>query len=217
VPMWMTHLAGQHIDIRLTAPDGYSTQRSYSLASAPAEGQIEITIQRVRDGEVSTYLVDIARIGDEIELRGPIGGYFAWEPTNPAPVLLIGGGSGIVPLMAMIRTRGDLHSRTPFRLIYSVRTPTDAIYVDELRRRVRDDPGLDVAWAYTRQAPEGWPGKVGRVNAAQLVRDGFPGSMDPAVFICGPTGFVESVANTLVDQGHPAENVRTERFGPTGG
>jgi ferredoxin-NADP reductase len=217
VPEWMTHLAGQHVDVRLTAPDGYSTQRSYSIASAPDEGMIEITIQRVPDGEVSSYLVGIAQIGDEIELRGPIGGYFAWEPTNPAPVLLVGGGSGIVPLMAMIRTRGGLNSRTPFRLIYSVRTPTDAIYADELRRRVRDDQGLDVAYAYTRQVPDGWPGTVGRIDAARLVHDGFPGSLDPAVFVCGPTPFVEAVANVLVDQGHAPGNVRTERFGPTGG
>jgi len=210
-------LAGQHVDIRLTAPDGYQAQRSYSIASAPAPGRIEITVQRVADGEVSSYLVDVARPGDQIELRGPIGGYFAWSPEDADPVLLVAGGSGVVPLMAMIRTRAAVGSRTPFRLIYSVRTPDDTIYADELRQRVRDDRGLDVAFAYTRRAPDGWPGNPGRVDAGRLVRDGWPASLDPQVFVCGPTGFVEAVADLLVGAGHAPERIRTERFGPTGG
>jgi ferredoxin-NADP reductase len=217
VPGWETHLAGQHVDVRLTAPDGYRTQRSYSIASAPAPGRLEITVQRVRDGEVSPYLAGEARAGDQVELRGPIGGYFVWSPPAPEPVLLVAGGSGVVPLMAMIRTRAAAASRVPFRLIYSVRTPADAIYAAELRGRVRDDNGLDVAYAYTRQAPHGWPGRIGRVDAAQLARDGWPVSLRPRAYVCGPTAFVETVADRLVDAGHAPAQIRTERFGPTGG
>jgi ferredoxin-NADP reductase len=217
VPEWPTHLAGQHVDVKLTAEDGYSAQRSYSIASAPAPGRLEISVQRIEDGEMSPYLVDVAQPGDPIELRGPIGGYFVWSPDQTAPVLLVAGGSGVAPLMSMLRARSDAGSRTPFRLIYSVRTPDDAMYADELRQRVRDDHGLDVAYAYTRKAPEGWRGQVGRVDAARLVSDGWPASLEPDVFICGPTSFVEAVANFLVDAGHDAQRIRTERFGPTGG
>jgi ferredoxin-NADP reductase len=217
VPAWESHLAGQHVDVRLTAPDGYSTQRSYSIASAPAAGRLELTVQRVADGEVSSYLVDIAQPGDQIELRGPIGGYFAWQPTDPDPVLLVAGGSGVVPLMAMIRTRAAVASRTPFRLIYSVRGPGDVLYATELGRRMRDDFGLDIAFAYTRNAPDGWRGQVGRLDGARLAADGWPASFAPQVFVCGPTGFVETVADLLVDTGHAADRIRTERFGPTGG
>jgi ferredoxin-NADP reductase len=217
VPEWPSHLAGQHVDVKLTAEDGYSAQRSYSIASAPASGRMEISVQRIEDGEMSPYLVDVAQPGDPIELRGPIGGYFVWSPDQTAPVLLVAGGSGVVPLMSMLRARSDAGSRTPFRLIYSVRTPDDAMYADELRQRVRDDHGLDVAYAYTRKAPEGWRGQVGRVDAARLVSDGWPASLEPDVFICGPTSFVEAVANFLVDAGHDAQRIRTERFGPTGG
>jgi ferredoxin-NADP reductase len=217
VPEWPSHLAGQHLDVKLTAEDGYSAQRSYSIASAPAPGRLEISVQRVDDGEISPYLVDVAQPGDPLELRGPIGGYFVWSPDQTAPVLLVAGGSGVVPLMSMLRARADAGSRTPFRLIYSVRTPDDAMYADELRQRVRDDHGLDVAYAYTRKAPEGWRGQVGRVDAARLVSDGWPASLEPDVFVCGPTGFVEAVADFLVDAGHDPHRVRTERFGPTGG
>jgi ferredoxin-NADP reductase len=217
VPTWESHLAGQHVDLRLTAPDGYSTQRSYSIASAPAPARLELTVQRVADGEVSSYLVDTARPGDEVELRGPIGGYFAWQPSDPEPVLLVAGGSGLVPLMAMIRTRAMTGIRTPFRLIYSVRTPADVLYADELRRRIRDDRGLDVAYAYTREAPQGWRGVPGRIDAARLAADGWPAELAPRVFVCGPTGFVEAAADLLVDAGHAPERIRTERFGPTGG
>jgi ferredoxin-NADP reductase len=217
LPRWSTHVAGQHVDVRLTAPDGYSAQRSYSIASAPGPGRVEITVQRVPDGEVSGYLVDVARPGDRVEVRGPIGGYFVWQPSEPEPALLVAGGSGVVPLMAMVRTRAAAGSRVPVRLIYSVRGPDDVIYADELRRRVRDDRGLDVAYAYTRRAPDGWGGVVGRVDAARLGADGWPASLAPRVFVCGPTGFVETVADLLVDAGHEPERIRTERFGPTGG
>ena len=216
-PEWMSHLSGQHVDVKLTADDGYSAERSYSIASAPADGRLEITVQRVKDGEVSPYLCDVAGAGDQIELRGPIGGYFVWSPERSAPVLLVAGGSGVVPLMAMLRARAEAGSRTPFRLLYSVRTPEDALYADELRRRVRDDHGVDVAWAYTRKAPDGWPGSVGRLDAARLAADGWPATLEPDVFVCGPTSFVEAIANTLVAAGHAPHRIRTERFGPTGG
>lgn len=216
VPEWPSHLAGQHVDIRLTADDGYSTERSYSIASAPEVGRLEITVQRVKDGEVSPYLVDIAQVGDQIELRGPIGGYFVWSPEQMAPAMLIAGGSGVVPLMAMVRTRAEAGSRTPFRVVYSVRTPEDALYADELRQRVRDDHGLDVAYAYTRKAPDEWRGTVGRIDAGRLAANGWPAELEPDIFVCGPTSFVETAANLLVEAGNEPRRIRTERFGPTG-
>ena len=210
VPDWPGHLAGQHVDVRLTAADGYSTQRSYSLA-APADGdRVSLTVQRIPDGEVSPYLTEVFSIGDPVELRGPVGGWFVWRPEDPAPVLLVAGGSGIVPLMAMVRARRAAVSRVPFRLIYSVRTPADVYYADELRIPV---PGVDVAYAYTRATPEGWPRPPGRLTANDLVRHGWPPEFEPACFVCGPTGFVESVANTLVDVGHDPRRIKTERFG----
>jgi ferredoxin-NADP reductase len=217
LPGWPGHLAGQHVDIRLTAENGYSAQRSYSVASAPADDRLEVTIQRVPDGEVSGYLVDTAQPGDVIEVRGPVGGYFTWEPSTKDPVLLLAGGSGIVPLMSMIRGRADAHSRVPFRLIYSTRGPADAIYADELRRRVRDDAGLDVAYAYTRTVPDGFARPPGRLDAKLLTEAGWPADLEPAAFVCGPTGFVEAAANLLVAQGNDPARVKTERFGPTGG
>ncbi|MFY1576077.1 ferredoxin reductase [Verrucosispora sp. WMMD703] len=216
VPGWPAHLPGQHVDIRLTAPDGYQAARSYSLA-APADGdRIEVSIQRVSDGEVSPFLVDAYREGDPVEVRGPIGGWFVWRPQQTEPVLLVAGGSGVVPLMAMIRGRRAAGSRAPFRLIYSVRTPEDAFYTDELRRRVRDDAGLDVAYVYTRQAPEGWRGEPHRLGLADVNTHGWPPELEPLVYVCGPTAFVETVSDLLVGLGHPARRVRTERFGPTG-
>jgi ferredoxin-NADP reductase len=217
LPGWPGHLAGQHVDIRLTADNGYSAQRSYSVASAPGADRLEVTVQRVPDGEVSGYLVDIAQPGDTVEVRGPVGGYFTWEPVDAAPVLLVAGGSGIVPLMSMIRARSDARSRVPFRLIYSTRGPAEAIYADELRRRVRDDRGLDVAYAYTRTVPEGWSRRPGRLDAALLTASGWPADLGPAAFVCGPTGFVEAVADLLVAQGNEPARIKTERFGPTGG
>ncbi|GIJ31386.1 ferredoxin reductase [Micromonospora sediminimaris] len=216
VPGWPAHLPGQHVDIRLTAPDGYQAARSYSLA-APADGdRIEVSVQRVSDGEVSPFLVDAYREGDPVEVRGPIGGWFVWRPQQTEPVLLVAGGSGVVPLMAMIRGRRAAGSRAPFRLIYSVRTPEDAFYTDELRRRVRDDAGLDVAYVYTRQAPEGWRGEPHRLGLADVNTHGWPPELEPLVYVCGPTAFVETVSDLLVGLGHPARRVRTERFGPTG-
>lgn len=216
VPGWPGHLAGQHVDVRLTAEDGYATQRSYSIASAPQPDRLELTVQRVPGGEVSPYLTDIAEAGDRIEIRGPVGGYFTWRPEAVEPVLLVAGGSGIVPLMSMIRERAAANSRVPFRLAYSVRTPDDVIYAQELSRRVRDDRGLDVAFAYTRGTPPGWPRPPGRLDAALLAEVGWPADFIPAVFVCGPTGFVEAAANLLVAQGHEPQRIKTERFGPTG-
>ena len=216
VPDWPGHLPGQHVDVKLTAEDGYSTERSYSIAN-PAQGdRVELTIQRVHDGEVSPYLLEGLQVGDPVGLRGPIGGWFVWRETDQDPVVLIGGGSGVVPLMAMVRARKDAGSRVPFRLIYSVRTPEDMLYANELRQRIRDDMGLDVAYAYTREAPPDWPGEVGRVKLATVATHGWPPDLMPACFVCGPTGFVEAVADILVAQGHDPRKVKTERFGPTG-
>jgi ferredoxin-NADP reductase len=217
VPDWPGHLAGQHVDVRLTAEDGYTAQRSYSIASAPDGSLVELTIQRVSDGEVSSYLVDGAIVGDTFEIRGPVGGYFTWTPADFAPVLLVAGGSGIVPLMAMARSRADAGSRVPFRLVYSVRTPDDGYYADELRRRVRDDGGLDVRYVYTRRTPEGWPEPAHRINVPTLNTHGWPADFAPACFVCGPTGFVETVADILVALGHDSRRIKTERFGPSGG
>lgn len=217
VPQWPGHLAGQHLDVRLTAEDGYSAQRSYSIASAPEQSGVEITVQRVPRGEVSTYLCDNASVGDQFELRGPVGGYFTWRAESTDPVLLVAGGSGVVPLMAMIRTRAQAGSRVPFRLVYSVRDPDSVIYTDELVRRVRDDRGLDVAYVYTREAPAGVAAPPGRLTGARLAEAGWPAQFAPACFVCGPTGFVEAAADLLVAAGHPAERIKTERFGPTGG
>jgi ferredoxin-NADP reductase len=213
VPGWPGHLPGQHVDVRLTAPDGYRAQRSYSLA-APADGdRIELTVQRVPDGEVSPYLTQVFSVGDAVELRGPVGGWFVWRDTDRSPVLLVAGGSGIVPLMAMIRAHAAAGGRTPFRLIYSVRTPDDVCYAVELRRRERDDSGLDVRYAYTRRALDGWPGGAGRLTAATLNTFGWPAVRQPACLVCGPTGFVETVADMLVALGHDPRRIKTERFG----
>ncbi len=214
VPGWPGHLGGQHVDMRLTAEDGYSTQRSYSIASAPGGERLELTVQRVADGEVSPYLLDELRVGDRIELRGPVGGWFVWRPEQTEPVLLVAGGSGIVPLMAMIRARRAAGSRAPFRLIYSVRTPEDRIYLPELRRA---DGGVEPAFLYTRRAPEGWSRPPGRLTAEDLTRLGWPVDFAPAVYVCGPTGFVEHAADLLVGLGHDPRRIRTERFGPSGG
>ena len=215
VPDWPGHLPGQHVDVRLTAPDGYSAQRSYSIASAWRDGgPVELTVQRVEDGEVSSYLTDGLAAGQPLELRGPVGGWFVWR-NQPPPVLLVAGGSGIVPLMAMIRARGDVRGRQPFRLIYSVRTPQDTLYAGELARRVRDDPGLDVRFIYTRKTPDGWPDPPGRLTVATLNTYGWPPDFAPDVFVCGPTSFVEASADILVALGHDPKRIRTERFGGT--
>jgi ferredoxin-NADP reductase len=217
VPGWPGHLPGQHIDVRLTAPDGYRAQRSYSVASAwPADGgTVELTVQRLDDGEVSPYLTDTLEVGDQVELRGPVGGWFVWRDTQTAPVLLVAGGSGVVPLMAMVRARGAARGRQPFRLIYSVRTPADACYAEELRRRVRDDPGLDVHYVYTRKTPDGWPDPPKRIDVAALNTHGWPPDFGPDCYVCGPTTFVETAADILVALGHDPKRIRTERFGGT--
>jgi len=215
VPGWPGHLAGQHLDVRLTAPDGYQAARSYSLA-APADGErVEITVQAVPDGEVSSFLVGDAVSGDSVEVRGPVGGWFVWKPEDSGPVLLVAGGSGVVPLMAMIRTRDGMND-TPFRLIYSVREPEDRIYDHELRRRATEDGGLDVTVVYTRTAPEGEPRPTGRISIDDLVSYGWPAEQEPTCYVCGPTGFVETVANLLIFLGHDSSKIRTERFGPSG-
>ena len=216
VPGWPGHRAGQHVDVRLTAADGYSAQRSYSIASAPDGDHLELTVQRLPDGEVSPYLGQILAAGDRLELRGPIGGWFVWEP-GPAPVLLVAGGSGVVPLMAMVRTRAATGTHSPLRLVYSVRGPDDALYAAELAERQRGDDGLQIDCVYTRTTPAGWPVPPGRIGAAALTMPGWAPDRSPAVFVCGPTGFVEAVANLLVNAGHDPRAIKTERFGPSGG
>jgi ferredoxin-NADP reductase len=210
VPDWAGHKAGQHLDVRLTADDGYSAERSYSIASAPGE-PVAITVQRLEDGEVSPYLTDELRPGDELELRGPIGGYFIWDG-EPEPVLLLAGGSGVVPLRAMLRHRQRTGSATPARLVYSARSLADVIYRSEL-----DGYGTEVIYTLTKQQPPGWTGHAGRVNAALLGEVAWPPDGDPIAFVCGPTAFVEAVAESLVMLGYPPGRVKTERFGGAGG
>lgn len=210
VPGWPGHRAGQHVDIRLTAEDGYQAERSYSIA-APADGErVELTVENVEDGEVSPYLTEEARPGDELELRGPVGGYFVWDPDHPGPVLLVGGGSGVVPLMAMVRQRGSV----PTTLLYSARSLEDVIYREELARLAGD--GLELVLTLTRSQPEGWTGYAQRVDAPLLAEIAPPPRGRPLAFVCGPTPFVESVALALVELGHDPALVKTERFGPTG-
>jgi ferredoxin-NADP reductase len=210
VPGWPGHRAGQHVDVRLTADDGYQAERSYSIA-APADGErVELTVENVDDGEVSPYLTEEARSGDELEIRGPVGGYFVWDADHPGRVLLVGGGSGIVPLMAMIRQRGQV----PTTLLYSARTLEDVIYREELEHLQRD--GLDVVLTLTRSQPEGWTGHSRRVDTDLLAEVAPPPDGRPVAFVCGPTPFVEAVALALVELGHDPGLVKTERFGPTG-
>ncbi len=214
VPGWSGHLAGQHVDLKLTAEDGYSAQRSYSL-SRPADGEhIELTVQRIDDGEVSPYLIAV-QPGDEIELRGPIGGWFVWRPAEEARVLLVAGGSGIVPLMAMLRQRILLGS-TEFRLIYSVRGPADVYYAQELSRLERDCDWLQVAMVYTRAAAPQVTRPPGRVGRGDLAVPGWMPGDGLRIYVCGPTGFVESVTAKLIRHGHSPAAIRTERFGPSG-
>ena len=253
VPGWPGHLAGQHVTAKLTAEDGYSAQRSYSIASASAADYLELTVQRVADGEVSSYLAEIARPGDQFELRGPIGGWFAWQQDDPRPLLLLAGGSGVVPLMSIIRAHEAVKSPTSVQLIYSARTPDDVIYEDELSRRSRMSPLIVVTYLYTRltrwrktaakvtpdaqvtSAPKhgglfsrhqahpaepaapGLPpvhGYAGRLSADVLAKTAFPPELNPAVYACGPSGFVEAASDLLVAAGFPAISIKTERFGP---
>ena len=210
-PDWPGHRAGQHLDVRLTAEDGYTAERSYSIASAPGE-PLAITVERLENGEVSPYLTHELRVGDELELRGPIGGYFVWEPSDDNPLMLIAGGSGVVPLRSMLRHRLRAGSDVPARLLYSSRTLPDVIYHGELDQ-YRD--GVWVICTLTRSQPPGWTGYSGRVNPAMLTETAWPASKHPLAFICGPTSFVEAVAENLIGLGYPPEHVKTERFGGT--
>jgi ferredoxin-NADP reductase len=222
VPGWPGHAPGQHVDVRLTAADGYSTQRSYSIGSAwqaarPIAGRVELTVVTIADGEVSPYLTRVLRPGDQLELRGPVGGWFVWDPASPDPVLLVAGGSGLVPLMAMIRARAAAGSRAPFRLVYSARDEAAILYRDELRRRSGEDAGLSVTYVFTRTSPPGSPRPAGRIGEDVLAAPGWEPAASPGVFVCGPTGFVEAAANLLVGLGHSPRRIKTERFGPSGG
>ncbi|WP_112134520.1 ferredoxin reductase [Glycomyces dulcitolivorans] len=210
---WPGHLAGQHADIRLTAADGYTASRSYSMAAPARNGLVEFTIQRVNDGEVSTYLCDDLPIGAYAEVKGPVGGWFIWREQETHPVLLIAGGSGIVPLQAMIRQRREAASRAPFRLIYSVRTPADVIYADELTHPRIADGGLETAILYTRKAPESSRRPPARIGLADLNTHGWPPDFQPTCFVCGPNGFVETAAKALIALGHDSHRIKTERFG----
>jgi ferredoxin-NADP reductase len=210
-PDWQGHLAGQHVDVRLTAEDGYQAQRSYSIASAPEDEHLVLTVERLDDGEVSPYLVDDLRPGDELELRGPIGGYFVWDVETGGPLLLVAGGSGVVPFRSMLRHRAAAGSSVPARLVYSSRSLDEVIYREELE-------GLaDVRLTLTREQPEDWTGYARRIDAELLAEVAWPPEERPLVFVCGPTAFVEVAAESLVALGHDAARIKTERFGATGG
>jgi ferredoxin-NADP reductase len=217
LPDWPGHKAGQHVDVRLTAEDGYQAQRSYSIASAPEDSRVTLTVERIEDGEVSPYLTQDVQAGDKFELRGPIGGYFVWTATMEDPLFLIAGGSGIVPLMAMLRHRAAAKSETPATLIYSSRSHDDIIYRAELERMAAQDSNLKVLHTLTRRQPPGWSGLARRIDSDMLQHAGFPAESKPRAFICGPTPFVETAAGVLSDLGHARNLIKTERFGPTGG
>lgn len=218
VPGWPGHLAGQHVDVRLTATDGYSAARSYSIASAPnPEKRVEITVERLPDGEVSPYLTQQVAVGDRLELRGPLGGWFVWRTEQTEPIQLIAGGSGIVPLMAMIRLHAAAKSAAPFRLLYSVREPGVVFYSEELRKRSVNEHSLTLTYAYTRATPKGWPRPPGRIDASLVAQAAWPSKLVPTCYVCGPTPFVESAAGFLSSCGNASDKIRTERFGPTGG
>jgi ferredoxin-NADP reductase len=209
---WPGHRAGQHVDVRLTAEDGYQAQRSYSIASAPEDGYLTLTVERLEDGEVSPYLVDVLQPGDELELRGPIGGYFVWEVALGGPLLLLAGGSGVAPLRAMLRHRTAADSTVPVRLLYSARTLDEVIYRDELARLAAFDE-VDIRFTLTREWPEGWRGYRRRIDREMLAEIAWPPEDRPLVYICGPTAFVEVAAGTLVELGHDPLRIKTERFG----
>jgi ferredoxin-NADP reductase len=216
VPGWPGHRAGQHVDVRLTAEDGYQAQRSYSIASAPELDALELTVERIEDGEVSPYLAGELLAGDPLELRGPIGGHFTWSAEQGGPLLLVGGGSGVVPLMAMLRHRAARASAVDCRVLLSARSEAESLYRDELAR-LQPREGLAVHRTYTRTPPPGWTGWDRRVDAAMLTELGPPPAARPRAFVCGPTPFVEAVADALTGLGHDPRAIHTERFGPTGG
>ena len=213
---WPGHVAGQHVDVRLTAADGYSAVRSYSIASGPnSEGRVELTVELLPNGEVSPYLNQELTVGDRLELRGPIGGWFVWRTHQTEPIQLVAGGSGIVPLMSMIRSRTSARSAASFRLLYSVREPAAVFYSDELQELTIKE-GMSITYAYTRVAPKGWPRPTGRIDTTLITNATWPSNLGPTCYICGPTSFVEIAAGLLIASGHSPEMVRTERFGPTG-
>lgn len=217
IPDWPGHLPGQHVDIRLTAEDGYTAERSYSIASPPEQATLDLTVERLDDGEVSPYLTDELRPGDLLELRGPIGGYFTWTEADGGPLALVAGGSGIVPLMSIIRHRAEIGSDVPVTLLYSSRTYEDIIYRSELDRLAANDPNLRVIHTLTRGQPEGWAGYGRRIDRELLAATIGPPAETSLAFTCGPTRLVENVANDLLSLGYPAHRIKTERFGPTGG
>ena len=213
---WPGHIAGQHVDVRLTAPDGYSAVRSYSVASAPnSDGRVEITVERLPNGEVSPYLTQELMVGDDLELRGPIGGWFVWRSNQTEPIQLVAGGSGIVPLMAMLRSRASAGSIAPFRLLYSVREPGAVFYRDELRKSNQGD-SVVISYAYTRATPRDWPRPAGRIDAGLIASATWPPTLRPTSYVCGPTSFVEYTTDLLIANGYNPEKIRTERFGATG-
>jgi ferredoxin-NADP reductase len=212
----LSHLPGQHVDVRLTADDGYQAQRSYSISSAPEDKRLSLTIERVTDGEVSPYLVDELRVGDRLQLRGPFGGHFVWTSNTVDPLCLIAGGAGVTPLMAMLRHRDKAVRRVPALLIYSARCLEDVIYRDELEAMARRDHGLSVVYALTREQPEGWHGHRGRIDKTLLAATCFPAPQRPTIYICGPSSFVENVSGSLVELGIDTSLIKTERFGPSG-
>ena len=212
---WPGQLAGQHVDVRLTAEDGYQAERSYSIASAPQDPDLALTVERIDDGEVSPYLTDELHPGDQLELRGPIGGYFTWDAADGGPLLLLAGGSGLVPLMAMLRHRAAAKSTAEATVLVSARSWDDVLYRDELA--THGEHGVAVRYTLTREQPPGWAGWAGRVNVDMLRELGADPGVQLRVFVCGPTGFVEHVADLLVELGHDPHRIKTERFGPTGG
>jgi ferredoxin-NADP reductase len=213
---WPGHQAGQHVDVRLTAEDGYQAQRSYSIASGPEDEHLVLTVERLDDGEVSPYLVGVLQPGDELELRGPIGGYFVWQQSLAGPLLLVAGGSGIVPFRSILRHRAAVGSDVAVRLLYSARSLDDVIYREELDAIQAAGDGVDISFTLTRQWPEDWRGHRGRIDRELLAEAGWPAAQMPLTYICGPSGFVEGAAGTLVGSGHDPSRIRTERFGPTG-
>lgn len=217
VPDWPGHVAGQHVDVRLTAPDEYSAVRSYSIASAPNPAKrVELTVERLPNGEVSPYLTQEVVVSDRLELRGPIGGWFVWRTQQTEPIQIIAGGAGIVPVMAMIRSHASAGSTAPFRLLYSVREPGAVFYRDELETLSDHDHSASLTYAYTRVAPNDWPRPPGRIDAALIEKATWPANLVPTCYVCGPTSFVESAAGLLSASGNSPDKIRTERFGPTG-
>lgn len=214
---WPGHLAGQHVDVRLTAPDGYTATRSYSIASAAHGELVQLTVEELDDGEVSPYLVRGVSVGDQLELRGPLGGWFVWRPEQTEPVQLVAGGSGVVPLLAMARARALAGSSAPMQLLCSVRDPGSVLHRADLEVLAASEPGLETTYVWTRAAPPGWTGPVGRVDTDRLAASTLAPETSPTTYVCGPTGFVERVADLLVQAGHDPGSIRTERFGGAGG